>query len=675
MVRNPATGELDVVYNQSTEIETDTSGFNVNLSSADDTVQKALDTIDNLSITGAPASAQYLTATANGSLSAEVDLGSLATGLLKGTVAGGISTISAITDNSTNWDTAYTDRLKWDGGATGLVAATGRTSLGLVIGTDVQAYNANLGSLAGLAYVSASFVKMTGANTFTLDTNTYQTTLTNSAGLAGALSDESGTDKVAFTTSPVFTTPNIGSATGSITGNAGTVTNATLTTALTVNTGTVTLTGNVANTSALTIGAGAVSVSGANTGDNTVATTGDSPTDFFGAGSSAYVTGGTDVAFADGGTGISSWTQYLIPYAATTTSIGQIAIGSATQVLTSNGAGAAPTFQAVSVPARIEINELLSFIKISEHAVAAYHALINGFVDVFSDETGVDTTTSTNESYDSTNDLYSPSTASNTKSNTDNTDIVGIGDSADVEYRKSQAFTLTGTVTIDKVTVVFGANSGTPSGDITMRVETGGASGPSGTLAHASATLAVTPTASATNTWDWTNFSLTAGTYWLVPALAAQATNNAYRIAVDVSPTPDDIGDIWASTDAGATWSEWSTSYNWTATLTYLTPNNMTLVSNAYTANTANPDTALILVQEEDVDTITINTDLTAEFSEDGGTTFTAITLTDYGDVSGKQIWAGSADVSAQAGSSVKWRVKSLNNKNVKVHAVTGTYQ
>ena len=38
-------------------------------------------------------------------------------------------TISYLTDNSTNWDTAYTDRLKWDGGATGLVAATGRTSL------------------------------------------------------------------------------------------------------------------------------------------------------------------------------------------------------------------------------------------------------------------------------------------------------------------------------------------------------------------------------------------------------------------------------------------------------------------------------------------------------------------------------------------------------------------
>lgn len=30
----------------------------------------------------------------------------------------------------TNWNTAYADRLKWDGGSTGLTAATGRTSLG-----------------------------------------------------------------------------------------------------------------------------------------------------------------------------------------------------------------------------------------------------------------------------------------------------------------------------------------------------------------------------------------------------------------------------------------------------------------------------------------------------------------------------------------------------------------
>ncbi len=34
------------------------------------------------------------------------------------------------TSSQSNWDTAYTDRLKWDGGATGLTASTGRTSLG-----------------------------------------------------------------------------------------------------------------------------------------------------------------------------------------------------------------------------------------------------------------------------------------------------------------------------------------------------------------------------------------------------------------------------------------------------------------------------------------------------------------------------------------------------------------
>jgi hypothetical protein len=34
------------------------------------------------------------------------------------------------TASQSNWDTAYNDRLKWDGGVTGLNAGTGRTSLG-----------------------------------------------------------------------------------------------------------------------------------------------------------------------------------------------------------------------------------------------------------------------------------------------------------------------------------------------------------------------------------------------------------------------------------------------------------------------------------------------------------------------------------------------------------------
>ena len=42
----------------------------------------------------------------------------------------GTTWASSIPNNSTNWNTAFTDRLKWDGGSTGLTPSTGRTSLG-----------------------------------------------------------------------------------------------------------------------------------------------------------------------------------------------------------------------------------------------------------------------------------------------------------------------------------------------------------------------------------------------------------------------------------------------------------------------------------------------------------------------------------------------------------------
>jgi hypothetical protein len=56
------------------------------------------------------------------------------TGLLLGN---GTDAVTAITNNSTNWDTGYTDRMKWDGGSTGLDASAGRTSLALSSTNDV----------------------------------------------------------------------------------------------------------------------------------------------------------------------------------------------------------------------------------------------------------------------------------------------------------------------------------------------------------------------------------------------------------------------------------------------------------------------------------------------------------------------------------------------------------
>lgn len=61
-----------------------------------------------------------------------------------------------------------------------------------------------------------------------------------------------------------------------------------------------------------------------------------------------YTSGGTDVIVADGGTGLSSATAYAVLCGGTTSTgaFQSIAgVGTATQVLTSNGAGALPTFQ------------------------------------------------------------------------------------------------------------------------------------------------------------------------------------------------------------------------------------------------------------------------------------------------------------------------------------------
>ncbi len=239
------------------------------------------------------------------------------------------------------------------GGTLGTAAYTAATAY--------QASSASLTSLAGLTYASPSFVKMTAAGTFALDTNTYLTSLSGAVltdqtagqtiGLTGARLTKLWATDITLTNALV----------GSVTGNAGTVTNATLTTALTVNTGTVTLTGNVANTSVLTIGAGAVSVSGTNTGDNAA----NSSTMYIGTtavalnrasaalvltgitsidGSSASTTG--NAATATTATNLAGGSGGTLPYQSAAGTTALLANGAAGQVLQSNGTTLAPSWVA-----------------------------------------------------------------------------------------------------------------------------------------------------------------------------------------------------------------------------------------------------------------------------------------------------------------------------------------
>ncbi len=123
--------------------------------------------------------------------------------------------------------TGVTGILSVTNGGTGATsAADARSNLGLVIGTNIQAYNANLTTIASLLN-SAGYLKNTGTGTFTYSTpgiseitglgtgvGTFLAT-PSSANLASAITDETGSGALVFASSPTLTTPSLGAATAS----------------------------------------------------------------------------------------------------------------------------------------------------------------------------------------------------------------------------------------------------------------------------------------------------------------------------------------------------------------------------------------------------------------------------------------------------------------------------
>ena len=98
---------------------------------------------------------------------------------------------------------------------------------------------------------------------------------------------------------------------------------------------------------------------------------------------------------------------------------------------------------------------------------------------------------------------------------------------------------------------------------------------------------------------------------------------------------------------------------------------NMELLSDSFTAENQ-PDSGRLVVLEEDIDTITINTDLKAWGSRDGGSTWIQGTLTDEGDYdSSKRILTADFDFTASGvdtGTSMKYKLTSHNTKDLKIH-------
>jgi hypothetical protein len=94
------------------------------------------------------------------------------------------------TSDQTNWSTAYTDRLKWDGGSSGLTASTGRTSLG------ATTIGSNLFTLTNPSAVT--FPRFNADNTVSaLDATNFRTAI------GAGTSSTTGTVTSIATTSPI----------------------------------------------------------------------------------------------------------------------------------------------------------------------------------------------------------------------------------------------------------------------------------------------------------------------------------------------------------------------------------------------------------------------------------------------------------------------------------------
>lgn len=101
--------------------------------------------------------------------------------------------------------------------------------------------------------------------------------------------------------------------------------------------------------------------------------------------------------------------------------------------------------------------------------------------------------------------------------------------------------------------------------------------------------------------------------------------------------------------------------------------NAFTLVSAAQTAK-AQPSSIRIAINFEKVSgTVTLNTDIVASVSRDGGSTYSTATLVDKGDyATGKQVLIDDVDVSGQpAGTSIVYKIVSANSKQFKIHGTT----
>ena len=366
--------------------------------------------------------------------------------------------------------------------------------------------------------------------------------------------------------------------------------------------------------------------------------------------------------------------------------------------------------------------------------------MIDCVVDEFEDETGINTTSSTNESYDSADDYYHPYSASvsvspyaHYKLNDDaaNTTVTDDGTGANNGTCDVNTSTISATGKINECfdfnentiqinSVVSGVASDT-TGTVAMWFESqsgvdkyllgfgNSSTNMFGIKFGDSGIKKVTCFTYPASAWSWTSGSVLSDG-WHHFAVVQNGTAPKFYIdgvedttALNVSSNPsawcDDSSDALDTTFIGArafsggadtkftgmiddiryyqnltlSATNISAIYNYgsgtEADKPALSTLNMTLISEQTVAE-ASPNNARMVILEEDVNPITLNTDIKVYASNDDGSNWHQGTLSDEGDYdTNKRILVADFDISAQSSTDMVYKIETLNNKDCKIHA------
>lgn len=300
---------------------------------------------------------------------------------------------------------------------------------------------------------------------------------------------------------------------------------------------------------------------------------------------------------------------------------------------------------------------------------AGYSPIPDGMFDAFDDQSGVDDTASTGESYDAVNDLYQNAGTGDTDTWTLALDADHGGDLQNNTHRMvipAASISTSGS----RCRVTFNASSGgnlvVDNAAIVERSGSTAAGVTTPTELLFSEASGFSLTASGSITSDWVDFEIDETKDYLL-IIDYDADGASY------SRKKDGVGDLYYK--SGQSYDTADGSGFSTATVTYAISKievnddyeNIVLLSEDVTAD-EEPAVARACVFVEPIDEITINTDLKAYVSRDGGTTWDEVELVLVATLGSIKQYA--ADVTlTSTGTTMKLKVSTFSTKRVKLHA------